>query len=186
MRVGERNVLVLRRFDRDKDQHRISYISAMTAVGADDGQRRDYADLAVAIRDLSDSPKTDHLQLFDRVVANVALGNTDDHLRNHGFLARGGAWALSPAFDVNPSPDPWRTRKTSIMGADSLGDEAQALLALAHPCGLTVPQGRERIARIVRVFGDWRQAARKNQVREHEITLMAQSLDARVGALQAL
>ena len=58
------------------------------------------------MRDLSWSPKADHHELFDRVVAIVALGDTDDHLRNHGFLADRGSWALSPVFDVNPQPDP--------------------------------------------------------------------------------
>ena len=49
---------------------------------------------------LSRSPRQDHRELYDRVVAGVALGNTDDHLRNHGFLADRGAWRLSPAFEI--------------------------------------------------------------------------------------
>ncbi len=114
--VGERSVLILRRFDRTDEGHRIGYISAMTALGASDGEHRDYADIAEAIRDLSRSPRADHHELFDRAVASVALGNTDDHLRNHGFLADHGSWTISPAFDVNPTPDPWQARSTSIMG----------------------------------------------------------------------
>ncbi|WP_454117647.1 type II toxin-antitoxin system HipA family toxin [Microbacterium lacticum] len=183
-RVGERSVLLLRRFDRDDQQHRVGYISAMTALGASDGDHRDYADIAGAIRDLSRSPKADHHELFDRVVASVALGNTDDHLRNHGFLADHGSWTLSPAFDVNPTPDPWRARATSIMGADALPDEAEALLALSEECGLTLAQARERIARISSALGDWRAAARRNQLREEEITMMAESIGPRLEALQ--
>ncbi len=131
-RGGERSVLVLRRFDRTDEGHRVGYISAMTAVSASDGDRRDYAEIAQAVRDLSLSVKADHRELFDRVVASVALGNTDDHLRNHGFLAARGHWTLSPAFDVNPNPDPWQNRSTSIMGADGLPDEIDALLAFAE------------------------------------------------------
>lgn len=183
-RVGERSVLVLRRFDRDDRQHRIGYISAMTALGAADGDHRDYADIADAIRDLSRSPKADHHELFGRVVASVALGNTDDHLRNHGFLADRGSWTLSPAFDVNPTPDPWRARATSIMGADALPDEPEALLALAEECGLTPDQAREWIARISGVIAGWRAAARRNQIREQEITMMSEAIEPRLETLR--
>lgn len=185
-RVGERSVLILRRFDRTEGGHRIGYISAMTALGASDGDHRDYADIAAAVRDLSRSPKADHHELFDRVVASVALGNTDDHLRNHGFIADRGSWALSPAFDVNPTPEPWRARATSIMGADSLPDEADALLALAEECSLRLDQARDRIARITSAFADWRSAARRNQLREQELTMMAESIAPRVEALDVV
>lgn len=184
-RVGERSVLLLRRFDRDDQQHRVGYISAMTALGGSDGDHRDYADITAAIRDLSRSPKADHHELFDRVVSSVALGNTDDHLRNHGFLADRGSWTLSPAFDVNPTPDPWRARATSIMGADALPDEAEALLSLSEDCSLRLEQARERIERITSVLADWRAAARRNQIREQEITMMAETIETRLGAMTA-
>lgn len=183
--VGERSVLILRRFDRDVQQRRVGYISALTALGASDGDHRDYADIAGAMRDLSRSPKADHHELFDRVVASVALGNTDDHLRNHGFLADRGSWTLSPAFDVNPTPDPWRLRATSIMGADALPDEAEALLFLADECSLTIEQARDRINHVETVFADWRAVARSNSIREQEITMMAESIETRLGALTA-
>lgn len=85
-RVGDRSVLILRRFDRTSTGARIGYISAMTAVGSSDGEQRDYADIAEAMRDLSRSPRQDHRELYDRVVAGVALGNTDDHLRNLSLI----------------------------------------------------------------------------------------------------
>lgn len=182
-RVGERSVLILRRFDRSEEGHRIGYISAMTALGASDGDHRDYVEIAEAIRDLSLSPRADHRELFDRAVASVVLGNTDDHLRNHGFLADRGYWTLSPAFDVNPNPDPWRARSTSIMGADVLPDEAEALLPLADELGLSVGHAGERIRRIEGVMADWRAMARRHGIREREITMMAESIDARLDAV---
>jgi len=184
-RVGERSVLVLRRFDRTGDGHRIGYISAMTALSAADGEHRDYAELAEAMRDLSLSPRADHHELFDRVVASVALGNTDDHLRNHGFLADRGSWTMSPVFDVNPNPDPQRTRSTTIMGADAPADEAEALLALAEECSLSPAQARERIARVAGAVTGWRDAARRNGVREQEIAMMADSIVPRLDAVIA-
>lgn len=183
--VGERSVLILRRFDRTGEGHRVGYISAMTALSAADGEHRDYAEIAEAMRDLSLSPRADHQELFDRVVASVALGNTDDHLRNHGFLADRGSWTLSPVFDVNPSPDPWRARSTSIMGADAPPDEAEALLALAEECSLSPAQARERIIRVAGAVAGWRDAARRNGVREQEITMMADSIVLRSDAVIA-
>ncbi|MPV51203.1 type II toxin-antitoxin system HipA family toxin [Pseudactinotalea sp. HY160] len=182
-RVGERSVLILRRFDRTDDGHRVGYISAMTALGASDGDQRDYAEIAEAIRDLSLSPKADHRALFDRVVASIVLGNTDDHLRNHGFLADRGSWTLSPAFDVNPNPDPWKARSTAILGADALPDEAEALLPLAEECALSADEARARMLRILAVTADWRGAARRNGIPEREIEMMAESIDTRSAAV---
>ena len=184
-RVGGRSVLILRRFDRTDTGRRIGYISAMTALGATDGEHRDYADIAEAIRDLSLSPRADHHELFDRVVTSAVLGNTDDHLRNHGFLADRGSWTLSPAFDVNPSPDPWRARSTSIMGADAMPDEADALLALAEDCSLDAARARERMGNVAAALTGWRDAARSNGVRAQEITMMAESVQPRLETILA-
>lgn len=136
------------------------------------------------MRDLSLSPRQDHREFFDRIVASVALGNTDDHLRNHGFLANHGSWTLSPVFDVNPHPDRNKRRSTSIMGADTLPEEAEGLLALAQECSLTLVQARERIRGIASALGSWREQARAYQIPEHEISLMAESIDARLAALR--
>ncbi|QHC59136.1 type II toxin-antitoxin system HipA family toxin [Rathayibacter sp. VKM Ac-2760] len=182
-RVGERSVLILRRFDRTEDGRRIGYISAMTALSGSDGEHRDYAELSDAIRDLSFSPRADHHELFDRIVASVALGNTDDHLRNHGFLAERGAWRLSPAFDVNPNPDPWRARSTSIMGADAPPDEAEALIALAEGFSLSAREGRERMVRIAESLAPWQESARANGIAQREISMMAETIRPRLEAV---
>lgn len=181
--VGDRSVLLLRRFDR-VGSVRIGYISAMTAVGARDGDHRDYADVALAVRDLSTSPRRDLRELFDRVVASVVLGNTDDHLRNHGFLAESGGWALSPAFDVNPQPDAFRPRSTSIMGADTAPDEAEALIALAEECDLDPVSARGRMASTVDAMRNWKERARANGIADREIKMMSGSLHERLTAVE--
>lgn len=185
LRIGGRSVLILRRFDRTASGTRIGYISALTALGAVDGERRDYADCAEAIRDLCQSPQAAHHELFDRVVAYVALGNIDDHLRNHGFLADAGLWTLSPAFDVNPNPDPWQARATSIMGADTVPEEAEALLALADECSMTPAHARERMARIGAALRDWRAVARANDIHDRDISLFSKALDARISEVES-
>ena len=164
-RVGGRSVLILRRFDRTSTGARIGYISAMTAVGSSDGEQRDYADIAEAMRDLSRSPRQDH------------------HLRNHGFLADRGAWRLSPAFDVNPNPDPLRSRSTSIMGADVIPDEIEGHLALAEDCSLTVRAARRRMSEIAASLAHWRERARANRILEREIAMMADSIGPRLEAV---
>jgi hipA domain protein len=182
-RVGDRSVLVLRRFDRTSSGARIGYISAMTAVGASDGEQRDYADIAEAMRDLSASPQQDLHELYDRVVAGVALGNTDDHLRNHGFLAVQGFWCLSPVFDVNPTPDLNRDRSTPIMGAVTMPDELDGLLALAEDCQLTRANALKRMGPIVESLSGWRERARVNRIPEREITMMADAIEPRLEAV---
>ncbi|WOQ16007.1 type II toxin-antitoxin system HipA family toxin [Raineyella sp. W15-4] len=183
--VGERSVLILRRFDRTGTGARLGYISAMTATGSTDGERRDYADIAEAMRDISRSPRRDHHELYDRIIASVALGNTDDHLRNHGFLADHGSWTLSPAFDVNPTPDVTRTRATSIAGADAQSEEVDGLLALAQDCSLSAEAARERLRYVASALANWQHQARKNRIAEREITMMAESIAPRLEAVVA-
>ncbi|WP_372468256.1 type II toxin-antitoxin system HipA family toxin [Microbacterium maritypicum] len=179
-RLGERCVLILRRFDRDAKQQRIGYISAMTAIGAADGEHHDYVEIADAIRDIARSPRAALSDLFDRAIVNVALGNTDDHLRNHGFLSDGNAWTLSPAFDVNPNPDLARSRSTSIAGADTYDTEIEGLLALADDCDLTQSRAREHMASISEALSSWQDRARRNRLPEKEISRMGESIAPRL------
>ncbi len=182
--VGDRNVLLLRRFDRSTTGDRIGYISAMTVLGAVDGDQADYADLAIQLADVSASLRSDRRDLFARVALSVAIGNTDDHLRNHGFLMARGGWRFSPVFDINPNPDPGATRRTSIAGAVSVDDEVEGLLALADECGLTAIDARERFAATAAAVGGWRTVARRYKIPEREQAMMAESIEPRLDALR--
>jgi serine/threonine-protein kinase HipA len=97
---SERTVLFLRRFDRTDDGIRIPYISAMTALEATDGDGGDWVDVV----DFARLNGSDPTELWRRAMFGCLVGDLDDHLRNHGFLRRGSAWIVSPAFDVNPEP----------------------------------------------------------------------------------
>jgi len=185
-RIGDRSVLVLRRFDRTRTGERIGYISAMTATQSRDGEQRDYVDIAQAVRDISSNPKQDLRELFHRVAVSVAIGNTDDHLRNHGLLNDGDLWRLSPVFDVNPNPDLARSRSTTICGADILNDEPDGLLAFAQDCDLTQPQAVGIIADVCQRLAGWRDYARNNAVPARELSMMAYAIDSRLKALQAI
>ena len=181
--VGASSVLVLRRFDRDDAGRRIGYISAMTATGSRDGVQGDYADILEALHEFSRDLRREQRELFDRVVASVALGNTDDHLRNHGFLADDNQWMLSPAFDVNPSADAHGSRATSIAGADEPMDEIDGLFALARACDLNEDQARARIGRVANALADWEGAARNNGVPKRDITMIGASIAPRLAAV---
>jgi serine/threonine-protein kinase HipA len=95
-------VLVLKRFERRR-QKRIPFLSAMSMLGAKDNEQHSYLEIAYAINQYGAEPLADLEELWRRLVFNIFISNTDDHLRNHGFLwvSRKG-WRLSPAYDMNP------------------------------------------------------------------------------------
>ena len=93
-----------KRFDRDGAK-RIHYASAMTMIGANDGEDgHSYLEIAEFISANSAEPTADLRELWGRMAFSAIIGNTDDHLRNHGFLLTERGWRLSPMFDVNPNP----------------------------------------------------------------------------------
>lgn len=93
-----------KRFDRDHGK-RIHYASAMTMIGAKDGEdAHSYLEIAEFIAAHSADVTADLHELWGRMAFSTLVGNTDDHLRNHGFLLTKQGWRLSPMFDVNPNP----------------------------------------------------------------------------------
>ena len=113
--VDGQNVLLVKRFDRIGVE-RVSYISMMSMLGLVDGQNADYSEITERIRDVSVCVKDDLRELYRRIVLSLLLNNTDDHLRNHGFLRVGSGFRLSPIFDVNPNPISTEMRTTSVFG----------------------------------------------------------------------
>jgi len=105
---GNYNTFLTKRFDRFKKE-RIHFASAMTMTGNTEDNIRDnrasYLEIAEFIKFSGASNKKDLHQLWKRIIFNISISNSDDHLRNHGFLLTNEGWRLSPAFDVNPSVD---------------------------------------------------------------------------------
>lgn len=102
----EHHTFLTRRFDRDGDK-RIHFASAMTLMGRTDGADAadsSYLEIAERIVRIGARANSDLEELWRRVIFNVCISNTDDHLRNHGFLLTPRGWVLSPAFDLNPVP----------------------------------------------------------------------------------
>ncbi len=105
---GKHHTFFTKRFDR-QGHDRIHFASAMTMTGKNEDLIRDntpsYLDIAEFIQFSGASTDDDLQQLWRRIVFNIAISNTDDHLRNHGFILTNEGWRLSPAFDLNPSVD---------------------------------------------------------------------------------
>ena len=98
---------LVKRFDRILNK-RVHFASAMTLLGKTDGTSAadgtSYLDIAAFIKSYGAQPKRDLIELWKRIVFNMAVSNTDDHLRNHAFIFTENGWELSPLYDVNPIP----------------------------------------------------------------------------------
>ncbi len=101
---SEHHTFITKRFDR-KGEGRLHFASAMTQLGYYDGDyEASYLEIAQFLTEQGSNTKIDLAQLWRRIVFNIAVSNTDDHLRNHGFIFHDGGWVLSPAYDINPNP----------------------------------------------------------------------------------
>ena len=188
VRVGRESVLLLERFDREgslADGTRIPYMSAMTALQSDDGSSRDYAELAEATVYRVDDAKAALAELFARLAFFVCVNNTDDHMRNWGFLRKSNTWELAPLFDVNPNPANNGHRVTAILGTTG-EEEIASLWQFASYAGLTDAQARKTIENVLRVTVQWEQYAMRNGCPEKERKLFAPLFAQRQTALSTL
>ncbi len=166
VRIGEEPVLLVRRFDR-MGEGRVPYLSAMSLLGAHDGEGRDYVEIGEALATFVHDPSRDLRELFTRMVFSVAVNNVDDHLRNHGFVRREDRWELSPLFDVNPNPEVAAKRATAIYGETGAG-QARALCEAAPFFGLRAEGARLAVGNVLKVTAGWRAVARRNGCPESE------------------
>ena len=106
--AGKYHTFFTKRFDREAGE-RIHFASAMTMTGNSEDTIRDrpgsYLEIAEFIQFSGSNIAADLQQLWRRIVFNIAVSNTDDHYRNHGFIVIDNGWHLSPAYDINPSVD---------------------------------------------------------------------------------
>ncbi len=176
--IAGHSVLLLERFDR-KSQIRTPYISAMSILGATLHEDHSYLEVADALRRYGASPRSDLRALWRRIVFNVLISNTDDHLRNHGLLYVGPqGWTLSPAFDLNPVPLEVKPR---ILSTAITFDDATASLELAMEVAEYFEVDAAQARRIVAEVGDatsgWRSGAAQLGISKAEIERMASAFD---------
>ena len=177
-KVAGRPVFLLRRFDREGTKRR-PFLSAMSMLGAVDHETRSYLEIADAIQRYGAAPTEDLHELWRRIVFSVLISNTDDHLRNHGFLYEGNrGWRLSPAYDLNPVPVQFRPRILSTLIDEQSGDASLELaLSVAEYFRLDQAQARQTAYEVGNAVSRWRQEATALGIAAAEINLVASAFD---------
>ena len=173
LRISDRSVLVVNRFDRDADR-RIGYVSAMTMLEASEGDVGSYLDMAAAIEQTSARATDDLHELWRRIAFGILISNTDDHLRNHGFLHVGAsAWTLSPAFDLNPDPAPGPKHLSMTIDGYERTASIQTLVSVAPFFRLDEEDAVEVLGEVLDATLSWRDAATAREISQVEIDAMA-------------
>jgi serine/threonine-protein kinase HipA len=159
---GPHHMFLVKRFDRTEAGRRLHFASAMNLTGHRDGDDAStgasYLEIARVL--MTDGAQTDRdlLQLWSRIVFSLLVSNTDDHLRNHGFLlVPGKGWALSPAFDMNPSADA-HGLEPNISEADNAMD-LQLAFEVAPYFRVRAKAAAEIVERQRRIVAQWRKIA---------------------------
>ncbi len=181
--VGARDVLLIRRFDREKTDagyQRARMVSALTLLRTEDSaQLRDkwsYILLVEELRRVSSEPKKDAMELFRRMCFNALISNTDDHPRNHAIIAKERDWSLSPAYDLMPVPQVSLERRDLAMICGDQGRVANARNLLSQSARFLVHDddaGSVVDAMKDRVKGTWYETARRAGVSEKDCARIA-------------
>jgi serine/threonine-protein kinase HipA len=157
-----------RRFDRTSGGRRL-FVSAMTLLERRDGEGGSYLEIAEFIQNhgARGGVGQDLEQLFRRVVFNALVGNTDDHLRNHGFLRATTGWRLAPAYDMNPNP----VKRHHALRFDEASDEPdlEAVLGTAELYRLRERDAERILVELRAVTHRWREHAKAARLSANEI-----------------
>lgn len=167
---NEFHTFCVQRFDRANGTRRF-YASAMTLLRKEQSEGTSYLDLAQFLRGKGDGVHTDAdlEQLFRRVAFNVAIGNRDDHLRNHGFVLGATGWRLAPAFDVNPNID----KAEHVLNIDDADNRPslQTVLTTAAFYGLTEERGKQIVEEVASAVDGWEDLARQAGIARGDVEL---------------
>ena len=169
--VGKEKVLLVKRFDRINGE-RVGYVSAMTMLEKSDGEQGSYLDIADVIERTSLNAATELRELWARIVFNVLTTNKDDHLRNHGFLkTKGDSWKLSPAFDLNPDPNPTRYLSTAIDDKDNTAS-LELTFSVIDYFRLTKSEALEILSKVMESVKLWKLVAIRNGIPQFQMKKM--------------
>ncbi len=163
-----------KRFDRDGEK-RIHVASAMTLLGKVDGANgtdgSSYLDIAALIRRQGGNPKGDLRELWKRIVFNIAVSNTDDHLRNHEFMLSSKGWVLSPLYDVNPNI--YGDNLSLNIDSDDSSMSFELALSVAKLFEWTIEEAQRELENIKGIVDkSWKKLAEKYGIKRAEIENM--------------
>ena len=168
---------LVRRFDRyckEGKQHRIHFASAMTMLGETDGTVNpvSYLDIAGVIEEQCREVEKNLREMWNRLLYTVLISNTDDHLRNHGFLLQNGMWSLSPAYDVNPTFD--KDYLALNINEDSCYIDIETVLEVSEYFRIPIKEAKEIAGKMSRIINkEWRRIAGRYHITESEQDLMS-------------
>jgi transposase len=168
----------IRRFDRNR-QRRSPFLSAMSMIGARDNETHSYLEIADALRQYGAASKEDLPALWRRIVFNVLISNTDDHLRNHGFVYEGTrGWRLSPAYDLNPVPVDIKPRVlTTAINAEDSTASIDLAFEVAGYFELQDAETRTVAREVADSVSQWRQQAVRHGIERKEIDRMTSAFE---------
>lgn len=171
--AGKYHTFFTKRFDCEKKE-RIHFASAMTMTGNNEeilkSKTASYLDIADFIQFSGIDIEKNLHQLWRRIVFNIAISNTDDHLRNHGFLLHNKGWELSPAFDINPSVD----KDGLSLNIDNVSNELDFELAksVGEFFQLRNSQMEEILSSVKKSVSNWKKIADEIGIPRKEQELM--------------
>lgn len=179
------HTMCLHRFDRPmaygpKKNRRIHFASAMSLLGLTDGADAaggyGYLDIADFIVQHCTDVEKNLEELYRRAAFNIAIGNSDDHFKNHGFLLTSEGWTLSPAFDMNPTTS---DHQSILVSRDSNAASLDVLLGAAEDYMLSRETAQRIIAEVKSAVRDWRSLAGPLGVARREAEIFGAVFDAR-------
>lgn len=161
--TSQYHTFLTQRFDRSAQGDRIHFSSAMTLLEYNDGNDfqdgASYLELADFITTHGASVESDLAELWRRIVFSICVSNTDDHLRNHGFLLTKSGWRLSPAYDINPI-ETGTGLKLNISENDNALDLDLALSVIDY-FRLEKAQAMDYMQKIIQAVKSWPEVASK-------------------------
>jgi serine/threonine-protein kinase HipA len=167
----------VQRFDRVNGSRKF-YASAMTMLRKEQSEGTSYLELARFLRSNGDGANTnvDLEQLFRRVVFNVAVGNRDDHLRNHGFVLGQSGWRLAPSFDVNPNIN----KAEHVLNIDDADNRPSiaTVLSTAAFYGLTQERAKQIVEEVADAVDGWSNAAKQAGISSGDLNLTSSAFSA--------
>jgi serine/threonine-protein kinase HipA len=167
---------LVRRFDRTEHGRRLAFVSAMTLTQRKDGEPgASYLELVDLLQSRGADTNADCEQLFRRVLFNILIHNTDDHLRNHGFFIDEQGIRLSPAYDMNPSID--RTELTLAINEVETTCDVSIAMDARRDYGLTAQQADHVLQEVQATVRGWRSVASQLHIPRVEQDLMASAFE---------
>jgi serine/threonine-protein kinase HipA len=176
LRFGDNpyTTFLVKRFDRTTNGRRLAFLSAMTLTQRIDGEEgASYLELVDLLQSRGSNTKLDCEQLFRRVLFNISVHNTDDHLRNHGFFVDETGIRLSPAYDMNPSID----RKELTLTINEVETACDVAIAIdsAKDYGLSKDDAQRFVKEVQAAVGQWQEEANRLNIPKAEQDLMAEA-----------